>query len=480
MYTQSYEDLNGLKNSDKIRELVEGLSYPDLQMSSEVLNEKIERLKQSVDLYSPPGIAGDICNELAKCEKRDLKELRPISALTLLSSICRERCGYNVKKLNLMFLASADTGFGKEAHQNFIKEVLVKIGSEDLMSANPRSDKAFYTELASSGGSLYIMDEVHSFFDCITSGKASSYQIGMMRMILELNTSGLLIFPENIKNEILNKFDLRIKSLETKEKLCVREEKELEYLLTAFKKVKNGWPHPYMGFIGYSTPANLNRIITPQHISSGLIGRFIYLRSTGKSGKLTENPFTSMKSEDPMAKDFIKRIELIQKSKDSIGISEEARVILSFVLNYLELDSIRNHPVLGGLYRRGVERISQISSLLAMETGCINSEMACYATALFFDHVRVCEEVMTEASIDGDKQVINKAYNIVLDTLKQGAKQKGFVANQLVKRCSDIRSKRVSCDKYEYVILNKLVEKNRIIEMNGTYKLIESNDFQVK
>ena len=464
--------INLVKNNET--SIIKGVkNLAPVVVSDKDLQDAISKIINSVDLYSPSGIAGVICDELAKVEKRELKELRPVSALTLISAICRNRKGFNTKKLNLMFLASAETAYGKEAHQQFIKEILVLIGSENMMCTSPRSDRAFYIELAATGGSLYILDEAHSFFDCATSGKASAYQADMMKMILELNTSGLLLFPENIKRDILDGINARIKVLDKKSDLNSDEENELGYMKTVINRVKNGWPNPFVGFVGFSTPSNLNKIVSPKHIESGLLGRFIYLNSTDKSGELTYDPFADVRIETSISEQLIDRIKRISNSDDEISLSTDAQQILSLALKYLELDSVRNHPKLGGLYRRGVERISQISSLLAMETGVIDAEMASYAVAMFFTHVRVCEEALNGTSINHDEIILDRAHAVVLDVLKSSPQKKGLVANQLVRRCADIRKKRATHDKYEYVILNKLVEANNLVEKEGMYALSE-------
>lgn len=439
--------------------------------SDDDLHETINQIIASVDLYSPPGLAGFICDELAKIEKRELRELRPVSALTLISAACRNRQGFNTKKLNLMFLASAETAYGKEAHQEFIKEILLRTGSQNIMCTTPRSDKAFYTELAKTGGSLYILDEAHSFFDSATSCKASSYQADMIKMILELNTSGLLLFPENIKKEILNEFNSLIKNLNKKDALDHDEADELKYLNLAGKWVKNGWSKPYVGFIGFATPDNLERIISPQHIASGLLGRFIYLRSSGKAGELTNDPFLNQQPEARISEDLVALFKQINESDDAITLAPDAQHLLSLVLKYLELDSVRNHRKLGGLYRRGIERISQISSLLAMDTGVITGEMASYATAMFLEHVKVCEEALNRASAGHDENILDRAHAVVLDILKSAPQTKGLVANQLVRRSADIRKKRETHEKYEYVVLNKLVEAKNLVEKDGKYAL---------
>lgn len=439
--------------------------------SVDVLHQQISQIIESVDLYSPPGLAGVICDELAKIEKRELRELRPVTALTLLSAVCRNRKGCNTKKLNLMFLASAETAYGKEAHQEFIKEILVRIESKNIMCTTPRSDKAFYIELAKTGGALYILDEAHSFFNSAISNKASSYQADMMKMILELNTSGLLIFPENIKKEILDAFYSQMKVLNNKTDLNSDDVEDLEYLKLASEWVKGGWPKPFVGFIGFSTPTNLDKIISPQHIASGLLGRFIYLKSSGKAGELTHNPFLSEQSETTISEGLIASLSQISNSDDPISLSPDAKHLLSLVLAYLESDSVRNHEMVGALYRRGIERISQISSLLAMDTGVITAEMASYATAMFFEHVKVCEKALNGASASHDEIMLDRAHAIVLDILKSAPQKKGLVANQLVRRCADIRKKRVTHEKYEYVVLNKLIDAKNLVEKDGKYAL---------
>lgn len=439
--------------------------------TEEGLREKIESAVRKVDLYSPPGIAGEICEAIAEFEKRELKELRPVSAMTLISAICKDRTGFNTRKLNLMFLASAETAYGKEAHQDFIKICLVAVGQGGMMSTDPRSDKSFYVELAKTGGSLYIIDEAHTFFEGVTSGKASTHEAAMMGMILKLNTSGLLLFPGTIKKEILNEFKSAIEILTNKEALSSSEEEELEFLHHALSLVASGWPTPYVGLVAFSTPDNLNNIVQPEHMASGLIGRFIYLRSSGKAGNLTNDPFLDPKPDAKVPEELIARLRKMKESDDEITLSKDARQLLSLTLRYLELDSVRNHRKLGALYRRGVERISQICSLLAMEKGEITAEMASYAIAMFFEHVKVCEEILDGVSKKHDEMLLNRVRAVVQDILRVGPVQKGLVANKLVKRCAEIREKRETHKRFEYVILEKLVDANILIEKEGNYAL---------
>jgi hypothetical protein len=114
---------------------------------NEKLKSQVHLLLEQVSLLSPPDIAGTICDELERYERRPVPELRPLTALAALSMANYNRKAYGGGNLHFQGLGVAKSSSGKEAHIGFTKKLLAGIGLADKVATKPRSDKNIYLDL---------------------------------------------------------------------------------------------------------------------------------------------------------------------------------------------------------------------------------------------------------------------------------------------------------------------------------------------
>lgn len=425
------------------------------------LKDYLKRELETVDWTNPPGLAGDICRDIAPFESRILPTARPIAALSLIARMSAHRNTIGGGKVSFLALVSAESAVGKDSHQQYQKLMLNAVGHFDSVIGEPRSDKQMIEALAEHEHLIYIIDEVHALFDKATSKNASPHDAGILSLILNLSTTRLFVFPYRIKKVLIAQSKKDIEELSASTELNDEDQEMLKRKQRILEKLTRGWRDPYLGFTGYSTPSRLDVLINPNNIQSGLIGRFIFIR-------VLERGFLNRKrgSEGP-SRDLVERCSAMLNSSAELKMTEAADLLLERIIEYFELDEYRNHPKMGAIYARGVEHVKRIASLLAMETSIIDEDMIKYAMRLFMLNIQSCSDVINSESHEKVVKLLEQAYEIVNRNLNHGPKSPGFLANQLVKCSAYIRERRSENNKFEYQILHDMEEAGSIVPVDS-------------
>lgn len=427
--------------------------------------KKLEELLRKVDLDSPPGLAGEICNDIALSERRALPSLRLAAALIILSMLSRKRLNMDGEKMTFFAMITALSGSGKEAHQRYVKKLMTTIGHNEMFHGKPRSDRNIMLDLFESLGAVYLLDEGHELFHKALSSKSASYETGMADLLLELKTTSLYILSGNYVREIGAKVNKEIEQLSKKISLTQQEESHLLKLEVSASYIKNGMGNPYISLASYSTPTKADSIINIETICSGFIGRFFYFRGERLSGKLL-TPVISKPSAH-----ILDRCTAVDGAIEQIELSSECEELLKQITEYFDQDKLLNHGQLGSIYARATEQIKQMASLLAVETGIVTAEHLLYSARYFQQNMDYYEEVINKKFVDDQQKLLKSADEIIKQTSqKSGPVSKGVLANQLDKRNSSIRKTRSEQDsKYHYKLINTLIEQGKVIEMEGKY-----------
>ncbi|MGO3917238.1 MAG: hypothetical protein ACTJH9_13805 [Pseudoalteromonas sp.] len=427
--------------------------------------KKLEELLSKVDLDSPPGLAGEICNDIALSERRALPSLRLAAALIILSMLSRKRLNIDGEKMTFFAMITALSGSGKEAHQRYVKKLMTSIGQNEMFHGKPRSDRNIMLDLFDSLGAVYLLDEGHELFHKALSSKSASYEAGMGDLLLELKTTSLYILSGNYIREIGAKVSKEIEQLSKKISLTQHEEKHLLKLEESANYIKHGMDNPYISLASYSTPTKADSIINLDTIFSGFIGRFFYFRGERLRGKLLI-PAISRPSDH-----ILDRCTTVDGAIEQIELSSECEELLKHITEYFDQDKLLNHNQLGAIYARATEQIKQMASLLAVETGVVTAEELLYSARYFQQNMDYYEEVINKKNVDDQQKLLQSADEIIKQTSqKSGPVSKGVLANQLDKRNSSIRKIRSEQDsKYHYKLINTLIEQGKVIEKEGKY-----------
>ncbi len=440
-------------------------SYTELTDNSDSdLINYVNELLDEVDLYTPPGIAGEICRELELYEQRPIKEIRPLVAFASLSMINHKRSCYGGGKLTFQGLGVASSAAGKEAHLTFTKLIMEGVGLADKIASKPKSDKSIYLDVLETEQLLYSFDEAHSFFKQATNKNAASFEAGMVSVLLEVCTSEKFYLPSKTRDELLQKYEDIVSKLEDKNALSSKQEALLSKSLRLIDRLENGWKDPFLSLVGYSTPINMDIMINEHNIEQGLIGRFIFLRAPEHREKMTWRQI------DGPSAELISKLQVILESDENIVIDSVAKETLNHVFNFFELNEHLNHPQLGAIYARGTKWVMLTASLLASETNIITDEYILYATKLFMYNIRSCEAVLYGES-GLEEALLAKAKSLALRyTSKQGI-GRGELASKMTNCCTEIAHYKKKEKNICHVLIEQLIEDGVIIKHGTMIKI---------
>lgn len=429
--------------------------------SAKALKAHVSTLLSDIDLNTPPGLAGLICQDLAKYEKRFLKKPRPFVALAILARCSAHRLTIDGGKVSFLALVAAESASGKEAQQQYLKDVYRHIGLYNSVAGEPRSDKQMLEALCEFEIAVYVLDEIHAWFGKGRGASSSNHEKAMLDLLLKISTTRLIEFPLRLKTQFIEKTTEDIEKLEAKVTRSDEQNVELETKYRVLSKLQNGWIDPIMILIGYSTPVNLDSLICRQTIESGLIGRFLFLRV---EKRLTLNEAPTNRPSD----EIVQRCAALLKTSQTLTLSEESSKMLKILISFFELHEHRNHPQLGALYARGVEHIKRVSSILAMETSVVEVGHLLYAAKLYMSCIESCQAALKNeksalSTARRERPVEEVAREIVLDELEKQPQPQGVLANRLVKRSSKVRELRQSSPGFEHRLLEQLVAENAIV-----------------
>lgn len=429
--------------------------------SAKALKALVSTLLNQVDLNAPPGLAGIICADLAKYEKRFMKKTRPFVALSVMARCSAHRLTIDGGKVSFLGLVAAESATGKEAQQQYQKDVYREAGLYNSIAGEPRSDLQMLEALCEFEVAVYVLDEIHSWFGKGRGTSSSNHEKAMLDLLLKISTTRLIEFPLRLKTKFIEKTIKDIEELETKGRRTTEENVELETKRRVLSKLHNGWIDPIMILIGYSTPVNLDSLICRQTIESGLIGRFLFLR-------VDERDILNMAPTARPSDEIVQRCSALLQTFQTLTLPEESSKMLTMLISYFELHEHRNHPKLGALYARGVEHIKRVSSILAMETSVVEASHLLYAAKLYMSCIESCQAALNSEKSDWstarkDRPIDEVAREIVLHELEKQPQQPGVLANRLVKRSSKVREVRQSSPGYEHRLLEQLVAENAIV-----------------
>jgi hypothetical protein len=372
--------------------ITEALTQPATSLPS---NEKTTREAldlSDVNLAQPHGLAGLMVNHMRDMADRELTMSYPAFALQVLSVLSLGRKGYDNTKMNLITLVIAETASGKNVGQAFIKQVLRNLNMGHMMRGSVRSDKDVISNLVESEGKdFYILDEVHSLFNSMTSKNAESYQSNIGPLMLQLATESVYSLSGNHQREFREKTEKLLCKIEAQltadkkpnDDLINTLEKTKKKLERQLDKINNGFPDVGFSLAGCSTPSNLDKIASPDNIESGLIGRSLLFRCDEGVNPLKDHVENSARWME-----ILSRLGNISRgSFHQITATPESKSDLMTIRHFYDRPYYRKHPQLGPMYRRLYERVKTVASVLAVESGEITPSDVRYALKVVLRHI---------------------------------------------------------------------------------------------
>ena len=239
-------------NSRRFRESKEYLS-PVMSATNEVDLEKIKEAagKKSLSKGSQKKskaeylLAGTVLKQVHETMLKNSwikqPELALGATLALFSTLTSRKFVFQGISPNLYICNISESGTGKDAPQQFVKQVLAELGKENLLGAGDYvSDASLMDSLGVKPVRLDIMDEVGGILKTITSGK-SEYNSKMADVLAELYTTS-----------------------------------NSRYLGRATAEgVKGAQDRPNVNILGSTTPTGFREGVSKTAIEKGLLGRFL-------------------------------------------------------------------------------------------------------------------------------------------------------------------------------------------------------------
>ena len=359
--------------------------------ASEVAGVDMGFTVSSVDVLSPPGICGEIAREMERGAFRPLPEAYVLYSLQVLALAGMHYMTPMGARFNLLTFLIAQTASGKESANAALARFAKQMGRSGHISNEPRSDKDVQLAALETKGSItFVVDEAQRFFGA-SSNKSSSASIAAMTdVLMAMVTAEIWLFSPLHKRNLAGVFEpelKRLKSRLSKDDLEIDERGRLESTEAHYEAMlgmlEEGIDRPYVSLAASSTPESLDSVISSGNIDKGLIGRGIVLRaSPQRRQKQTSRS-------DALDYRLVARIQnIVSGPGQRVSLEGDALTRFEAIEAYYEHDDRLNHGTLGGLYARAGQRIIQIASILAVETGEISVEFLDYAQVLFESHLK--------------------------------------------------------------------------------------------
>lgn len=466
-----------------------------------------------LDIENPPGLAGEIVNYIRGGASRLLTGgAYAAFALQCMGMAGAGLTGFKNTKLALVTLVLGMTASGKEHPQRVIKELLS--ANDITVYGDIRSDKdVIRSAVFDSGRCFYVVDEAQKI---LTTDKQNKHMTNTVNVLMELSTTSLyqlsnlhqkefLSQVETEKTRIEKQIDAKKNDIENKGVLDSATVKKLELDITNLESrledieaqmlvIQKGVRNPALHLLASSTPQKLASIVEEDNIESGFLGRSLIFDCGVERGELLidfdfDNDSPSQKKLDAQFEWLKVQIGLIvQLAQDASkhGIDEaftgkefryrptpEAVADLKAIAKHYDQHALRNHPRVGGIYSRFIERILSLSSIMALGNivngeAVIESSYVRYALLLaetsiehLISNLRINEgatQDTMEARLEAVKEAILKRLKVDAKDAQKGWRYKSDIKNQLKRRkfYQDIQKKcdEVNQDAFENAIIS--------------------------
>lgn len=423
-----------------------------------------------MDIDTPPGLAGRIVEYIREGANRQLSGgAYSAMALQCMAMAAAGLPGLGGTKLSLITLTLGMSAAGKEWPQRVVKNLLDAHGK--TIYGDIRSDKdVIRSAIYDNGHCFYVVDEAQKILSSNTGSQQNKHMSNVISTLMELSTTSCYKLSQLHRDEFLTHIETaraRVeKVIEAKREAIAHmnqdheegrikkaqlEIEQLERKLADHDKraitARDGVRNPSLHLLAYSTPQKLAAIVDEDSIESGFLGRAL-INDCGierAPQRLTIADLKKVPSggQDMQFEMLKAQIGLIcqladDESKHSVDnefngsrfrydITPDAERDMCAILQHYDQHHYRNHPRVGAIYARLVERVMSLSSIMALGNyGCdgarIESSYVRYALMLVLQslehltsNLKINEgatEETVEAKLEAVQAAILKMINI--------------------------------------------------------------------
>lgn len=423
-----------------------------------------------MDIDTPPGLAGRIVEYIREGANRQLSG----GAYSAMALQCMAMAGAGLPglggtKLSLITLTLGMSAAGKEWPQRVVKNLLDAHGK--TIYGDIRSDKdVIRSAIYDNGHCFYVVDEAQKILSSNSGSQQNKHMSNVISTLMELSTTSCYKLSQLHRDEFLTHIETaraRVeKVIEAKREAIAHmnqdheegrikkaqlEIEQLERKLADHDKraitARDGVRNPSLHLLAYSTPQKLAAIVDEDSIESGFLGRAL-INDCGIERAPQRLTIADLKKAPAGGQDM--QFEMLKaqiglicqlaedESKHSVDsefngsrfrydITPDAERDMCAILQHYDQHHYRNHPRVGAIYARLVERVMSLSSIMALGNyGCdgarIESSYVRYALMLVLQslehltsNLKINEgatEETVEAKLEAVQAAILKMINI--------------------------------------------------------------------
>ena len=423
-----------------------------------------------MDIDTPPGLAGRIVEYIREGANRQLSG----GAYSAMALQCMAMAGAGLPglggtKLSLITLTLGMSAAGKEWPQRVVKNLLDAHGK--TIYGDIRSDKdVIRSAIYDNGHCFYVVDEAQKILSSNSGSQQNKHMSNVISTLMELSTTSCYKLSQLHRDEFLTHIETaraRVeKVIEAKREAIAHmnqdheegrikkaqlEIEQLERKLADHDKraitARDGVRNPSLHLLAYSTPQKLAAIVDEDSIESGFLGRAL-INDCGIERAPQRLTIADLKKAPTGGQDM--QFEMLKaqiglicqladdESKRSVDnefngspfrydITPDAERDMCAILQHYDQHHYRNHPRVGAIYARLVERVMSLSSIMALGNyGCdgarIESSCVRYALMLVLQslehltsNLKINEgatEETVEAKLEAVQAAILKMINI--------------------------------------------------------------------
>lgn len=416
-----------------------------------------------MDIDTPPGLAGRIVEYIREGANRQLSGgAYSAMALQCMAMAAAGLPGLGGTKLSLITLTLGMSAAGKEWPQRVVKNLLDAHGK--TIYGDIRSDKdVIRSAIYDNGHCFYVVDEAQKILSSNTGSQQNKHMSNVISTLMELSTTSCYKLSQLHRDEFLTHIETaraRVeKVIEAKREAIahmnqVHEEgrikkaqleiEQLERKLADHDKraitARDGVRNPSLHLLAYSTPQKLAAIVDEDSIESGFLGRAL-INDCGIERAPQRLTIADLKKAPAGGQDM--QFEMLKaqiglicqladdESKHSVDnefngspfrydITPDAERDMCVILQHYDQHHYRNHPRVGAIYARLVERVMSLSSIMALGNyGCdgarIESSYVRYALMLVLQSLEhltsnlKINEGATEETIEAKLEAVQAA-----------------------------------------------------------------------
>lgn len=362
-----------------------------------------------MDIDTPPGLAGRIVEYIREGANRQLSG----GAYSAMALQCMAMAGAGLPglggtKLSLITLTLGMSAAGKEWPQRVVKNLLDAHGK--TIYGDIRSDKdVIRSAIYDNGHCFYVVDEAQKILSSNSGSQQNKHMSNVISTLMELSTTSCYKLSQLHRDEFLTHIETaraRVeKVIEAKREAIAHmnqdheegrikkaqlEIEQLERKLADHDKraitARDGVRNPSLHLLAYSTPQKLAAIVDEDSIESGFLGRAL-INDCGIERAPQRLTIADLKKAPAGGQDM--QFEMLKaqiglicqladdESKRSVDnefngspfrydITPDAERDMCAILQHYDQHHYRNHPRVGAIYARLVERVMSLSSIMAL------------------------------------------------------------------------------------------------------------------